>query len=89
MKRETAMNIKLGIILLGLIIYLIIYSLSHYCVPKHDFVEQPYIKHVLAIPIIPVFLLALQNLVIYQNLPTDSVNVEEPRHKPLHQKNFA
>ena len=56
MKRETARNIKLCIIVLGLIIYLIAYSYSDYWDPKHDFVEQPYIKHVLAIPIIPLFI---------------------------------
>tara|TARA_B100000945_G_scaffold198403_1_gene159497 strand:- start:1445 stop:1789 length:345 start_codon:yes stop_codon:yes gene_type:complete len=56
MNRETLLNIKLFIIFLGLIIYLIAYWYSDYWDPKYDIFEQPYIKHVLAIPMIPLFI---------------------------------
>ena len=56
MNRETLLNIKLFIIFLGLIIYLIAYCYSDYWDPKYDIFEQPYIKHVLAIPMIPLFI---------------------------------
>ena len=54
--KKVTEGIAILLIALAILIYLIAYFNSSYWDPKHDIFEQPYIRHVLAIPVIILFI---------------------------------